>query len=389
MKLFAGITKVDEAKRIVMGRAVQEVIDRADEIFDYEKSKPHFQDWSKSFSDDTDGKSLGNIRAMHGKTAAGKVTQIDFNDTEKAIDISAKIVDDNEWKKVLEGVYTGFSIGGSYVGEHVTEKFDGRDIRRYVAKPSEISIVDSPCIPTAKFFEVVKANGAVEKVAFKPADIQIVGTAAEVDEFTKLIHDSGKTMGDVLAVMKREIDKKVVEKTDTEKAIEAAMVAGDLKKRLNDPELAFVDLNEIAKAQLTTEELAACKTLEQVKAAIITKAGAMSAANKDRLQAAHDHLAAMGADCDGDKDKAVSGDLKKIATELDDTKARLAKLEALPMPHPIALRAIKKEDVTKKDGDKTDDNPLLAKPYEWLVKMADGVTVDWDASKLKLEQAAA
>ena len=104
MKLFAGITKVDEAKRIVMGRAVQEVIDRADEIFDYEKSKPHFQDWSKSFSDDTDGKSLGNIRAMHGKTAAGKVTQIDFNDTEKAIDISAKIVDDNEWKKVLEGV---------------------------------------------------------------------------------------------------------------------------------------------------------------------------------------------------------------------------------------------------------------------------------------------
>ena len=35
MKLFAGITKVDEAKRLVYGRAVQEVADRADEIFDY------------------------------------------------------------------------------------------------------------------------------------------------------------------------------------------------------------------------------------------------------------------------------------------------------------------------------------------------------------------
>ena len=82
--LFAQMTKVDEEKRLVIGRAVQEVPDRSGEIFDYASSKPHFEQWSKSFADDTDGKSLGNLRAMHGKVAAGKLTGIDFNDADKA-----------------------------------------------------------------------------------------------------------------------------------------------------------------------------------------------------------------------------------------------------------------------------------------------------------------
>lgn len=188
MKMFVPITKVDETKRLVYGRAVQEVVDRVGEIFDYASSKPHFEEWSKSFSDATDGKSLGNIRAMHGKVAAGKVQQIDFHDTDKAIDIAAKIVDDAEWGKVLEGVYTGFSIGGSYVGDRITEKIDDQEVKRYTAKPSEISIVDSPCIPTAKFFEVVKADGAVEKVAFKPAaPAEVRGTPEQLVEFEQML----------------------------------------------------------------------------------------------------------------------------------------------------------------------------------------------------------
>lgn len=156
MKIFAQIRKVDEQKRLVYGRAAQEVPDRTDEIFDYATSKPHFEAWSKSFSDATDGKSQGNIRAMHGKVSAGIVKEISFEDTEKAIDIAAHINDDQEWKKVLDGNYTGFSIGGSYIGDRVTEKIGGKEIKRYTASPTEISIVDSPCIPTARFFEVVK-----------------------------------------------------------------------------------------------------------------------------------------------------------------------------------------------------------------------------------------
>lgn len=226
MNVFAQITKVDEAKRLVTGRAVQEVPDHADEIFDYASSKPYFMDWSKSFSDDTDGKSLGNVRAMHGKVAAGKLTGIEFNDADKAIDVQAKIVDDNEWKKVIEGVYTGFSIGGSYVGDKIAEKIDDREVKRYTAKPSEVSIVDAPCIPTAKFFEVVKADGAVQKVEFKPAaeiELVVTGTDEEVAEFAKVLNESGWTMrtaidliASTIALNKEEGDAFLMRKTATE-----------------------------------------------------------------------------------------------------------------------------------------------------------------------------
>jgi len=165
--MFARITKVDEAKREVWGRATQEVVDKSNEIFDYESSVPYFKAWSEGFAKDTDGRSLGNVRSMHGKVAAGKVIKIDYVDTDKAIDVGVKVVDDNEWAKVLEGVHTGFSIGGSY-----EKRWDdaATGAKRFTANPNEISLVDSPCVPTAKFFDVYKASGDIEQRAFKVAE---------------------------------------------------------------------------------------------------------------------------------------------------------------------------------------------------------------------------
>lgn len=203
MKLFAQIRKVDEEKRLVFGRLADESVDKADESMDYLSSKPHFQKWSADIAKDTDGKSLGNLRAMHGKVAAGKFVQIDFDDEAKTIDVCAKVVDDGEWKKVLEGVYTGFSIGGSYVGDKKVAKMDGRDVTRYTAAPNEGSLVDRPCIPTAKFFEVQKADGSLRKVEFQPApaeaeDVTVNGTADEVAALGKLMNTHGLTLADLV-----------------------------------------------------------------------------------------------------------------------------------------------------------------------------------------------
>lgn len=161
MKLFIPITKVDAVKREVWGRMVQEVEDTAHEIFDYEGSKPYFEAWSEKFSKATDGKSLGNVRAMHQPISAGKVTQMDFLDDELAIDICTKIVDDKEWEKVEEGVYTGFSIGGEYV-----KRWSDGTCKRYIANPKEVSLVDSPAVPTA-MFSMIKADGSIEQRSFK------------------------------------------------------------------------------------------------------------------------------------------------------------------------------------------------------------------------------
>lgn len=162
MELYAQITKVDEAKREVWGRAAQEIPDRSGEIMDYETSRPFFEAWSAGITKSTDGKSMGNVRSMHGNVAAGKVVALTFDDAQKAVDVGVKVVDDNEWEKVLEGVHSGFSIGGRY-----EKKWPDGDYIRYTANPSEISLVDRPCIPTATFFNIQKADGSTVRQFFK------------------------------------------------------------------------------------------------------------------------------------------------------------------------------------------------------------------------------
>lgn len=162
-RTFVRFTKVDEEKREVAGRLTQEVVDRDGEIWDYESSVPHFKAWSESFAEATDGKSLGNLRAMHQPISAGKVTEIVYNEDEKAIDIVAKVVDDTEWDKVKEGLYTGFSVGGRVVKSWR----DGSEpkYKRFEVKPIEASLADMPCVPTATF-SYIKADG-VETRPFK------------------------------------------------------------------------------------------------------------------------------------------------------------------------------------------------------------------------------
>ncbi len=138
-------------------------MDRSGEIFDYAKSKPNFIRWSEGLGKATDGKNIGNVRAMHGNVSAGITKELHFDDSAKAITVKAEITDDNEWRKVLKGNYTGLSIGGKYA-EKWTDDAVGKT--RYAADPTEYSLVDLPCNPEATF-SVVKANGAEELHKFE------------------------------------------------------------------------------------------------------------------------------------------------------------------------------------------------------------------------------
>lgn len=165
-RVFVPLTKVDEEQRLVYGRITQELLDKAGEVMDYETSKPLFQKWSDEIHTNSGGLSKGNVRVMHGLTAAGKLTELEFDDDEKAIDVCAKIVDDKEWEKVTEGVYTGFSVGGKYEKRWTETGDGGAKIKKFTANPNEVSIVDNPCVPSA-CFTMFKADGAEEQVEFK------------------------------------------------------------------------------------------------------------------------------------------------------------------------------------------------------------------------------
>ena len=166
LKLFVPITKIDAAKRLVYGVVTAEAPDALGEVCDYASTKPHYQKWSQKFAAATEGRSFGNLRAMHGSIAAGKLVEIAFNDTDRRIEICGKVVDDAEWQKVEEGVYTGFSQGGRYLRRWTDP--DDPKLMRYTAEPSEVSLVDHPCLPDATF-AVIKADGSMEARRFKAA----------------------------------------------------------------------------------------------------------------------------------------------------------------------------------------------------------------------------
>ena len=156
------LTKIDEEKRLVIGRAVQEVPDKSKEILDYASAKPAFQAWSDNMHQLSGGLSKGNLRVMHDpKSAVGKLIELSFDDDAKAIDVVAKVVDDNAWKKVMEGVFTGFSVGGSYAKKW---KDEATGMTRYTPQVTELSLVDNPCIPTARIVELHKADGSVQQL---------------------------------------------------------------------------------------------------------------------------------------------------------------------------------------------------------------------------------
>lgn len=206
IQLFAAITKVDELKREVWGLATAEVVDKDGEIFDYASSKPYFQDWSREISDATSGRSLGNVREMHRSSAVGKLVDLAFDDERKTIAVGAKIVDDAAWEKCVEGVYTGFSIGGRYVNLWPDGEF-----LRFTAQPVEISVVDNPAVPNAHF-TAIKADGSTEvrKFANQGTGCRGQGTGEQPNEAQLL------TQGDMMKPEQEEkLDKALTQSTSS------------------------------------------------------------------------------------------------------------------------------------------------------------------------------
>lgn len=157
--MFIPLQKADAAQRLVYGH-FDETPDRAGEVCDYATAKPAFEAWSAEMQKASGGKSFGNIRGQHSNIAAGKLIEITFDDDLKKVGFCAKIVDDNEWRKVDEGVYTGFSPGGKYA-----KRWPESGKTRYTPLVRELSIVDCPCNPNA-VFTMVKADGVEEERQF-------------------------------------------------------------------------------------------------------------------------------------------------------------------------------------------------------------------------------
>lgn len=167
MDIFLPLAKLHEEQQIIHARACVEEPDRTNEIVDYDLARQAFEKWSGEVSAVSGGKSLGNVRVMHGKQVAGRVIDITYNDAERAIDVAIKVDDPAVWKMCKVGAYTGLSIGGAY-GRKWQDPTHTH-LTRYEPRIAELSIVDRPCQPGSTF-RVLKADGMEEDRIFQARD---------------------------------------------------------------------------------------------------------------------------------------------------------------------------------------------------------------------------
>ena len=134
MRFYWPIAKVDAERRMVWGYASTEAEDDQGETVSREALAAALDDYMR----------FANIREMHQPSAVGVAKEAAVDD--KGLYLGAKIVDEDAWQKVVEGVYKGFSIGG-----RVTAR-DPADRRLITAlRLTEISVVDRPANPEAMF----------------------------------------------------------------------------------------------------------------------------------------------------------------------------------------------------------------------------------------------
>jgi hypothetical protein len=331
LDLFLPLLKVDLDQRLVTGVATAETPDRAGEIFDYTSSKPYFEQWSADALAASGGKSFGAVRAMHAPIAAGKLTDIAFDDDAKRIVVAAKIVDDDEWRKVQEGVYTGFSQGGRYV-----KRWPDPDtgLVRYTAEPHEISLVDLPCVPDATF-DVVK-DGVAEKRAFAARAMAAADDAAldaEKHEFPA-------------AERERDTEAGVAMPDGSYPIRNANDVANAVRDFYRSGQKPDVKAHIIARAKAIGAENALPDEWEETADKAAASAVSLNVPNAapEALAKAAAALtqAALKLERAADENAGLRKALDDLSPALADLRKRIAALEAQPLPAKAALRAIAK-----------------------------------------------
>jgi len=159
VRLSLPFAKVDKERRIVSGFASLDNIDKQNDIVTADASMKAF------------AKFRGNIREMHQPSAVGKMVSFKEDkyfdpETKKfysGVFVSAYVSKgaQNAWEKVLDGTYTGFSIGGKMNkwDDAYDDKMDTtiRVIKDYDL--IELSLVDSPANQFANIMHVEKVDG--------------------------------------------------------------------------------------------------------------------------------------------------------------------------------------------------------------------------------------
>jgi hypothetical protein len=289
VRLSMPFGKVDIEKRIVSGFASLDNVDKQYDIVTTEASLSAF------------AKFRGNIREMHQPSAVGKMISFKeekYFDPEskkfyKGIYVSTYISKgaSDAWEKVLDGTYTGFSIGGrmNKWDDAYNEELDKpiRVIKDYDLV--ELSLVDSPANQFASIMSVEKvdgidtikgdiANTVVENV-FYDEETGIVLTS---DEETYVSPVNGNEMKNIGFVEKNDSEKANMIKflVDSAKGINTSKITKEVNPMSEDT--TTVDA-PVADAEVSVEVTPEAQPTETVEAVVEAEAPVAEAEKSESI----------------------------------------------------------------------------------------------------------
>jgi len=287
VRLSMPIGKVDIERRMVSGFASLDNLDKQNDIVTTEASMEAF------------AKFRGNIREMHQPSAVGKMVSFKeekYFDPEskkfyKGVYVSAYVSKgaQDAWEKVLDGTYTGFSIGGRM--NKWDDAYDAKaDKQIRIIKEYdliELSLVDSPANQFASIMSVEKVDGVdvikgdetVLENVFYDKESGIVVTSQEETHVSPVTGESMTNIGFVekddkeksnmikflvdsaKGISTIKITKEVNQMTEsTEAAVDVAVEIAEVAPEAQPADV--IETPAVAEEVAITEELVAAKSVD-------------------------------------------------------------------------------------------------------------------------------
>jgi hypothetical protein len=345
---FSKTEELEDGTLMVHGIASSESQDSDGEVITADAMKSAIPDYMK----------FGAVREMHQPKAAGTAISAEVQE-DGTTKFCAHIVDSEAVKKVLAGVYKGFSVGGRVTARDTVNKTTITGLRLV-----EVSLVDRPANPEA-VITCYKADGidepeAIEKGMYSLSDFAcILSRISDIAEGSQYESEWEGDNSPVPAQLREWLAAGIaILKAMTEE--ETAEMLANLKQNAGEVEVV---------------EMAAKTDLE--------KAGARnSKTDADKIQAMHDTAVDLGATCSAEKhehaeiiktelveiEKMDDADLEKVAEvwfqkfaeakgidaktfteafekmdgDLKKSAARIEELEAMPSAPKGSLLAVSK-----------------------------------------------